>query len=87
MAAAMKPISIEVWNPNGKYRIVSTKSMPGSRWIRLLTDQDCRVEAIISRFSPSYLFFSGTQYFLRVQRHFSLVSLDMHGEENYSFGG
>lgn len=44
MAAAMKPISIEVWNPNGKYRIVSTKSMPGSRWIRLLTDQDCRVE-------------------------------------------
>ncbi|URE02833.1 26S proteasome non-ATPase regulatory subunit [Musa troglodytarum] len=39
-----KPISIEVWNPSGKYRIVSTKSMPGTRWIRLLTDQDCRVE-------------------------------------------
>ncbi|THU67075.1 hypothetical protein C4D60_Mb05t20830 [Musa balbisiana] len=39
-----KPISIEVWNPSGKYRVVSTKSMPGTRWIRLLTDQDCRVE-------------------------------------------
>ncbi|XP_031494841.1 glycerate dehydrogenase [Nymphaea colorata] len=39
-----KPISIEVWNPSGKYRIVSTKSMPGTRWIRLLTEQDCRVE-------------------------------------------
>ncbi|KAK1320093.1 Glycerate dehydrogenase HPR, peroxisomal [Acorus calamus] len=39
-----KPVSIEVWNPNGKYRVVSTKSMPGTRWIHLLTDQDCRVE-------------------------------------------
>ncbi|XP_010920113.1 glycerate dehydrogenase [Elaeis guineensis] len=39
-----KPISIEAWNPSGKYRVVSTKSMPGTRWIRLLTDQDCRVE-------------------------------------------
>ncbi|XP_074557408.1 glycerate dehydrogenase HPR, peroxisomal [Curcuma longa] len=38
------PISIQVWNPSGKYRVVSTKSMPGTRWIRLLTDQDCRVE-------------------------------------------
>ncbi|KAK1326142.1 Glycerate dehydrogenase [Acorus calamus] len=39
-----KPVSIEVWNPSGKYRVVSTKPMPGTRWIRLLTDQDCRVE-------------------------------------------
>ncbi|XP_058090784.1 glycerate dehydrogenase [Magnolia sinica] len=39
-----KPVSIEVWNPSGKYRVISTKSMPGTRWIRLLTDQDCRVE-------------------------------------------
>ncbi|GJM89943.1 hypothetical protein PR202_ga06174 [Eleusine coracana subsp. coracana] len=44
MAAANKPISIEVWNPSGKYRVVSTKSMPGSRWIRLLTENDCRLE-------------------------------------------
>lgn len=41
-----KPISIEVWNPSGKYRVVSTKSMPGTRWIRLLTDNDCRLEVI-----------------------------------------
>ncbi|KAF6163834.1 hypothetical protein GIB67_016174 [Kingdonia uniflora] len=39
-----KPVSIEVWNPNGKYRVISTKAMPGTRWIRLLTDHDCRVE-------------------------------------------
>ncbi|PWZ22970.1 Glycerate dehydrogenase [Zea mays] len=39
-----KPVSIQVWNPSGKYRVVSTKSMPGTRWIRLLTDNDCRLE-------------------------------------------
>lgn len=49
-----KPISIEVWNPSGRYRVISTKSMPGTRWIRLLTDQDCRVEVMISSL-PSVL--------------------------------
>uniref|UniRef100_A0A2N9ISL1 glycerate dehydrogenase n=1 Tax=Fagus sylvatica TaxID=28930 RepID=A0A2N9ISL1_FAGSY len=39
-----KPVSIEVWNPNGRYRVVSTKPMPGTRWINLLIEQDCRVE-------------------------------------------
>ncbi|KAA3465535.1 glycerate dehydrogenase [Gossypium australe] len=39
-----KPVSIEVWNPNGKYRVISTKPMPGTRWINLLIEQDCRVE-------------------------------------------
>ncbi|KAF8410398.1 hypothetical protein HHK36_002927 [Tetracentron sinense] len=39
-----KPVSIEVWNPNGKYRVISTKPMPGTRWINLLIDQDCRLE-------------------------------------------
>jgi hypothetical protein len=43
-----KPVSIEVWNPNGKYRVVSTKSMPGTRWINLLIEQDCRVEVIFT---------------------------------------
>jgi hypothetical protein len=43
-----KPVSIEVWNPNGKYRVVSTKSMPGTRWINLLIQQDCRLEVINS---------------------------------------
>ncbi|KAH6777697.1 hydroxypyruvate reductase [Perilla frutescens var. frutescens] len=31
-----KPLQVEVYNPNGKYRVVSTKSMPGTRWINLL---------------------------------------------------
>ncbi|KAG2703134.1 hypothetical protein I3760_06G123300 [Carya illinoinensis] len=35
-----KPVSIDVRNPNGKYRIVSTKPMPGTRWINLLIEQD-----------------------------------------------
>ncbi|KAM7482757.1 hypothetical protein LguiB_007340 [Lonicera macranthoides] len=39
-----KPVSIEVYNPNGKYRVISTKSMPGTRWINLLIEQDCRLE-------------------------------------------
>jgi hydroxypyruvate reductase 1 len=45
-----KPVSIEVYNPNGKYRVVSTKPMPGTRWINLLVDQGCRVEVILSSF-------------------------------------
>ncbi|CAF2063288.1 unnamed protein product [Brassica napus] len=43
-SAMSKPVAIEVYNPNGKYRVVSTKPMPGTRWINLLVDQGCRVE-------------------------------------------
>ena len=50
-----KPVSIEVYNPSGKYRVVSTKPMPGTRWINLLVDQDCRVEV----FFNSVFHFSG----------------------------
>ncbi|KAL0386863.1 UNVERIFIED_CONTAM: Glycerate dehydrogenase [Sesamum radiatum] len=39
-----KPLQVEVYNPNGKYRVVSTKPMPGTRWINLLIEQDCRLE-------------------------------------------
>ena len=46
LASMAKPVSIEVWNPCGKYRVVSTKPMPGTRWIDLLVQQDCRVEVI-----------------------------------------
>ncbi|XP_024536185.1 glycerate dehydrogenase HPR, peroxisomal-like, partial [Selaginella moellendorffii] len=35
---------VEVHNPWGKYRVVSTKPMPGARWIQLLVDGGCRVE-------------------------------------------
>ncbi|XP_038723514.1 glycerate dehydrogenase-like [Tripterygium wilfordii] len=41
---ANKPVAIEVCNPNGKYGVVSTKPMLGSRWINILIEQDCRVE-------------------------------------------
>lgn len=41
-----KPVSIELYNPNGKYRVVSTKPMPGTRWINLLVEQDVRLEVI-----------------------------------------
>ena len=44
LAPMARPVQIEVWNPNGKYRVVSTKAMPGTRWINLLIEQDCRVE-------------------------------------------
>ncbi|KAK4477236.1 hypothetical protein RD792_016450 [Penstemon davidsonii] len=40
----MAPLQVEVYNPNGKYRVISTKPMPGTRWINLLIEQDCRLE-------------------------------------------
>eukprot|EP00850_Spirogloea_muscicola_P019457 SM000191S05206 [mRNA] locus=s191:16987:20724:+ [translate_table: standard] len=42
MAAAALPVRVE--NPNGRFRVVSTKPMPGTRWIQVLKDADCRVE-------------------------------------------
>lgn len=51
-----KPVQIEVWNPNGKYRVVSTKPMPGTRWINLLIQQDCRLEVLILFRNHSLLF-------------------------------
>jgi hypothetical protein len=85
-----KPVSIEVWNPNGKYRVVSTKSMPGTRWINLLVEQDCRVEVIFI-----FLFFSALSLFLfkfnsflwnymgKVYGNFFDVHSDMYTKENY----
>jgi glycerate dehydrogenase len=31
-------------NPNGEYRVIVTKTLPGSRWIDILAAADCRVE-------------------------------------------
>ncbi|KAJ7548175.1 hypothetical protein O6H91_07G001100 [Diphasiastrum complanatum] len=39
-----KQLRVQVWNPAGKHRVVSTKPMPGTRWIGLLTAAGCRVE-------------------------------------------
>ncbi|KAL0923514.1 hypothetical protein M5K25_007574 [Dendrobium thyrsiflorum] len=72
-----KPISIEVWNPSGKYRVVSTKPMPGTRWIRLLTDQDCRVEV-----KPSS-FFQNPLLYLFLISLLTFPSSDLHREEDY----
>ncbi|XP_073279125.1 glycerate dehydrogenase [Primulina huaijiensis] len=44
-----KPLQIEVHNPSGKYRVISTKPMPGTRWINLLIEQDCRLEICIQK--------------------------------------
>lgn len=37
-------LPVEVKNPGGKFRVVSTKPMPGSRWIQLLTSSNIRLE-------------------------------------------
>lgn len=44
VAMASSPLSVEVHNPYGRLRVISTKPMPGSRWINLLVDAGCRVE-------------------------------------------
>lgn len=36
--------SWNVLNPNSKYRVIVTKTLPGSRWIDILTAADCRVD-------------------------------------------
>ncbi len=33
-----------VINPDGTYRVIVTKPLPGSRWLAILTDADCRIE-------------------------------------------
>lgn len=38
----------QIVNPDGKYRIVVTKKLPGQRWLELLTAADCRVEVSLS---------------------------------------
>lgn len=80
-----KPVSIEVWNPNGKYRVVSTKPMPGTRWINLLIQQDCRLEVI--NFFFLFALFSVVES--TISMHFMcflfiLLYSDMYREENNS---
>ncbi|RLB29727.1 MAG: hypothetical protein DRG87_06540, partial [Deltaproteobacteria bacterium] len=40
-------VSDKAWrlhNPSGSRRVVVTKELPGDRWLKVLTDADCRVE-------------------------------------------
>ncbi len=44
-AVAMAGLAVQIYNAGGFSRVVSTKPMPGTQWIRALTDVGCRVEA------------------------------------------
>eukprot|EP00245_Coleochaete_scutata_P014091 TRINITY_DN5910_c1_g1_i1.p1 TRINITY_DN5910_c1_g1~~TRINITY_DN5910_c1_g1_i1.p1 ORF type:complete len:450 (-),score=93.44 TRINITY_DN5910_c1_g1_i1:488-1663(-) len=46
MASSSLPVQVE--NPGGKYRVISTKPMPGTRWIETLKAADCRVEICVA---------------------------------------
>ena len=35
---------MQVHNPSGALRVVVTKSLPGDRWLKVLTTSGCRVE-------------------------------------------
>ncbi len=38
-----------IHNPDGTFRVIVTKSLPGRRWLDILTSADCRVEICESR--------------------------------------
>lgn len=40
----MTPSKWKTCNPEGKRRVIVTKDLPGSRWLKILTRADCRVE-------------------------------------------
>jgi hypothetical protein len=42
---AMAGLAVQIYNAGGYCRVVSTKPMPGTQWIRALTNVGCRVEA------------------------------------------
>jgi hydroxypyruvate reductase 1 len=42
---AMAGLAVQIYNGGGDFRVVSTKPMPGTQWIRALTNVGCRVEA------------------------------------------
>ena len=44
----MNPSEWRTINPNGKYRVLVTKELPGQRWLEILTDADCRVDILTS---------------------------------------
>ena len=40
----MDDLSWQIINPDGKYRVVVTKELPGQRWLKILKAADCRME-------------------------------------------
>lgn len=47
-------LPIKVINPDGRFRVISTKPMPGDRWIDVLVKADCRVE--VSRICKNFAY-------------------------------
>ncbi|OAE31721.1 hypothetical protein AXG93_3384s1960 [Marchantia polymorpha subsp. ruderalis] len=45
----MAAYSVQVFNAGGKFRVVSTKPMPGNQWIQALVNAGCRVEVCTSQ--------------------------------------
>ncbi|KAG6554432.1 hypothetical protein Mapa_004349 [Marchantia paleacea] len=45
----MAAYSVQVYNAAGKFRVVSTKPMPGNQWIQALVNAGCRVEVCTSQ--------------------------------------
>ena len=37
-------LPVKVFNEEGKFRVVSTKDLPGDRWLEILKSHNCRVE-------------------------------------------
>ena len=44
----MKPKAWQIHNPQGPRRIIVTKSLPGTRWVEILTRAGCRIEVCTS---------------------------------------
>ncbi|MEW5909502.1 MAG: NAD(P)-dependent oxidoreductase [Thermodesulfobacteriota bacterium] len=42
----MIPLQMKTHNPSGKKRVIVTKELPGSRWLKILADADCRIEIL-----------------------------------------
>jgi hydroxypyruvate reductase 1 len=55
--ATSADVPVDVINPNGKFRVIVTKTLPGSRWLDILTSGDCRVEVCKS---PDTILSNGT---------------------------
>lgn len=43
-SASANGIPVEVHNEKGDKRVVVTKELPGDRWLKILTQANCRVE-------------------------------------------
>lgn len=45
----MDPATWQVYNPDGKFRVIVTKALPGRQWLDILAAANCRVEVCQSK--------------------------------------